>query len=167
MKHNSRRTFIRALLISVSLNWYSTSLLSRPALSAPPPAEPTVLGTWKGESVCVGNNPKCKNEIAVYRFEAIPGKVGIVLQLADKIVDGKRDPMGKLEYQYDKAKGELSCEFTVMQTHGLWQLKVTGNSMEGTLVLLPDRNVVRRVNLKKVSEDEVPPPPARESYDSE
>lgn len=35
-------------------------------------------------------------------------------------------------------------------------------SMEGTLVLLPDRELVRRVNVKKVREDEVPMPPARE-----
>jgi len=89
----------------------------------------------------------------------------MVLQLADKIIDGKRVAMGKLEFRYDESKDELSCEFTTGQTHGLWQFKVTGDSMEGTLVLLPDRETVRRVNVKKVREDEVPVPPARESYD--
>jgi hypothetical protein len=129
------------------------------------PSPPSVVGTWKGESLCVGNRPACKNEVAVYRFEAIPGKAGMFLQLGDKIINGKREPMGKLEYRYDEAKGELSSEFTIGQTHGLWQFKVTGETMEGTLTELPGREVVRRVKVKRVSETEVPPAPARALYD--
>jgi hypothetical protein len=128
-------------------------------------SQASLLATWKGESICVGNRPACKNEVAVYRFEAVAGKPDTVLQLADKIIDGERVPMGKLEFRYDESKEELSCEFTAGQTHGLWQFKVTGDSMEGTLVLLPDREMVRRVHVKKVREDEVPVAPARESYD--
>ena len=93
------------------------------------------------------------------------GKRGVVLPLADKIIEGMRVPMGKLEFQYDEAKGELSCEFTVRQTHGLWQYKVSGDSLEGTLVLLPDRELVRRVNAKRVGEGEVPAAPPKEAYD--
>jgi hypothetical protein len=124
-----------------------------------------VLGTWKGDSICVGNRPACKNEVVVYRFEAILGKPGVVLQLADKIIEGQRVPMGKLEFQYNEAKGELSCEFTKGQTHGLWQFTVSADNMEGTLVLLPGKEPARRVKVKRVGEDEVPPAPARESYE--
>jgi hypothetical protein len=92
------------------------------------------------------------------------GKSGEVLQLADKIIEGKRVPMGKLELQYDEAKGELAGEFTVRQTHGVWQYKVSGDSLEGTLVLLPAKELVRRVNAKRVAEGEVPAAPAREEY---
>src|SRR5690349_13381860 len=84
---------------------------------------PSALGTWKGESICVGNRPACKNEVVVYRFEAVPGKAGVLLLLADKIIEGQRVPMGKLEFQNDEAKGGLSCEFTRGQTHGLWEFK--------------------------------------------
>jgi hypothetical protein len=57
----------------------------------------------------------------------------MVLQLADKIINGKRVPMGKLKFRYDESKRELSCEFTRGQTQGLRQFKVTGEKMEGTL----------------------------------
>lgn len=153
------RTAIRVLLISAIASLGNTLLLSRPAIS------PSVLGTWTGESICVGDRPACKNEIVVYRFEAIAGKPDVVLLLADKIIEGKRVPMGKLEFHYDETKGELFCEFTKRQTHGLWQYKVSGDQMEGTLVILPNKEVGRRVKVKRVSESEVPPAPAREMYE--
>jgi hypothetical protein len=157
---NPRFTFIWAFFIL----WFgNTSMQRQPA--ATQTSQASVLATWKGESTCVGNRPACKNEVVVYRFEAVAGKPDMLLQLADKIINGKRVAMGKLEFRYDESKRELSCEFTRGQTQGLWQFKVTGESMEGTLVLLPDSELVRRVNVKKVREDEVPMPPARESYD--
>ncbi len=165
MIDNLRRTFTGALLISTVVSWCNPKFLCSPTLTAPLPAPPSVLGTWKGESICVGNRPTCTNEVVVYRFEAIPGKAGFILQLADKVIEGKREVMGKLEFQYDEAKGELSCEFTTPRTHGLWQYKVMGDAMEGTLILLPGRELARRVKVKRVSESEVPAAPARELYD--
>lgn len=125
-----------------------------------------VVGTWTGESTCFGNRPACKNEVVVYRFEPIAGKPGMVTMLADKIIEGKREPMGKLDFQYDEAKGTLSCEFTKGQTHGLWQFQISGETMEGTLVVLPDRTLGRRVKVKRVREDQVPAAPARELYEA-
>lgn len=156
------RTLMPALFL---LSCWSTNLRCQPAATSVHPAPASVLGTWKGESICVGNRPACKNEIVVYRFESVAGKYDVVLLLADKIIEGKRIPMGKLEFRYDQAKGELSCEFTIRQTHGLWQYKVSGDTMEGTLVLLPDRELGRRVKVKRVSEEEVPAPPARNEYE--
>ncbi|HKN83495.1 MAG TPA: hypothetical protein VJW17_08665 [Pyrinomonadaceae bacterium] len=128
---------------------------------------PSVIGTWTGESICVGNRPACKNEVVVYRFEPVTNNPRLVTLLADKIIDGKRVPMGKLEFQYDEAKGMLSCEFTRGQTHGLWEFKITADSMEGTGMLLPDKSVIRRVKVKRVKEDQVPAAPARELYGSQ
>ena len=125
----------------------------------------SVIGTWHGESICVGNHPACKKEEVVYRFEEVSGKPGVVTLPADKIIDGKRVPMGSLEFQYDEAKGTLSCEFTRRQTHGLWEFKLTGDKMEGTLVLFPDKSVARRVKVTRVSEDQVPAAPGRELYE--
>lgn len=133
--------------------------------SANPPA---AVGTWTGESICTDKNrPACKNEVVVYRIEEISGRPGVLLLLADKIIEGKRDPMGKLECKYDEAEGALSCEFTRRRTHGLWQFKVSGDQMEGTLVLLPDKTVGRRVKVRRVKDDEVPPAPARELYEGD
>lgn len=159
------RTFIQTSLILVTLSCFSPSFLCQPATISSIVTSPAVFGTWQGESICVGNRPACKNEVVVYRFEAVASKPGVGLLLADKIVDDKRVPMGKLEFRYDDSKRELSGEFSVGQTHGLWQFRVRGESMEGTLELLPDRELVRRVNVKRVGEDEVPKPPARESYE--
>jgi len=156
---------IRALLITAIVSCCNLGVLCQPASIAFHPASPSVLGTWKGESICVGNRPACKDEVVVFRFEAIAGKPGVVSLLADKIIEGKRVPMGKLEFRHDEEKGELLCEFSNTRTHGLWQYKMTGDSMEGTLVLLPDREVVRRVKLKRIAEGEVPAAPAREMYE--
>jgi hypothetical protein len=159
------RTLIPALLIIAIVSCSDLGALRQPASTAFHPASPSVLGTWKGESTCVGNRPACKDEVVVYRFEAVAGKPGVIALLADKIIEGERVPMGMLEFQYDEKKGELLCEFTVRQTHGLWRYKVTGDSLEGTLVLLPDREVVRRVKVKRIAEGEVPAAPAREMYE--
>ena len=165
MMSKLRRTLTGALLISAVVSWCNPDFLCWPTSGTPLPAPPSVLGTWKGESTCVGNRPACRNEVAVYRFEAVPGKAGVILQLADKIIEGKREPMGKLEFQYDEAKGDLSCEFTTPRAHARWEFKVIGDVMEGTLILLPGKELVRRVKVKRVSETEVPAAPARESYD--
>jgi hypothetical protein len=157
-----RPTFITALLVVCC---WSTSLGRQPSGAPDHVSLASVLGTWKGDSTCVGNHPACKNEVVVYRFEAIPGKPGVVLLLGDKIIEGQRVPMGKLEFQYNEAKGELSCEFKRGQTHGLWQFTVSEDSIEGTLVQLPGKELARRVKVKRVREDEVPAAPARESYE--
>src|SRR5690348_5109482 len=109
MMNKVMRTLIRALLIFAIVSCGNPHALSQPAFTALQPVKPSVLGTWKGESICVGNRPACKNEVVVYRFEAVAGKPGLVLFLADKIIEGKRVPMGKLECRYDEEKGELLC----------------------------------------------------------
>ena len=159
------RTFIQASLIIVAVTCFSSSFLCQPAPIPSIVTSPAIFGTWKGESICVGNRPACKNEVVVYRFEAVAGKSGVVLQLADKIIAGKRVPMGKLEFRYDDSRGELTGEFRVGQTHGLWQFRVRGERLVGTLEVLPDRELARRVNVKRVGEEEVPKPPARETYE--
>jgi hypothetical protein len=57
--------------------------------------------------------------------------------------------MGVLDFKYDSEKGTLTCEFTRGSTHGLWEFTVKENTMEGTLVVLPDKTLARRVKLKK------------------
>ena len=156
---------IRAVLITPLALWWNASLPQAAAKMAQASLS-SVIGTWKGESICVGDHPACKDEKVVYRFEAVTSKPEFVTLLADKVVDGKRIPMGKLEFQYDEAKGTLSCEFTRRQTHGLWQFKMTRDGMDGTLVLLPDQSVARRVKVWRVKDEQVPPAPGRELYGS-
>jgi hypothetical protein len=43
---------------------------------------------------------------------------------------------------------------------GLWEFTVSGDSIVGTLVLLPGRDLARRVRVHRVAEGSVPPAPA-------
>src|SRR2546423_6163711 len=68
---------------------------------------PALAGDWTGESICFGNNPNCHDEKVVYHISvdtADPTKVKIA---ADKIVDGKLDPMGVIDLKYDPVKQTL------------------------------------------------------------
>ena len=153
-----KRGFILLILI---VTFSSTWTSARPA----PQMRASVMGTWTGQSICTGNHPACKNEVVVYRVEAIPDKPGMVTMFADKIIGGKREPMGKLDFQYDRTREALSCEFVRGRTHGLFEFKMTGDTMEGTLVLLPEKSVGRRIKVRRVTEDQVPPAPDRKEYD--
>ena len=124
----------------------------------------SIVGTWTGESICVGNRPACKNEVVVYRFEPVAGRSTLVTLLADKIIKGKRVPMYKLDFQYDESKRTLSCEFWQGRTHGIWEYKIAGDSMEGTGIVLADKSVARRVKVKRVKEDQMPAAPDHNSY---
>jgi hypothetical protein len=108
-----------------------------------------LIGDWTGESICVGNNPSCHDEKVVYHISRLTGEPGKVRIAADKIVNGKPEPMGVLDFKYDAAKGTLAGEFQNSRYHGLWEYTVKGNTMEGTLSLLPDKTIVRRIKVKK------------------
>ncbi len=95
----------------------------------------------------MGDRPACKNEVVVYRFLPVEGKPDRVTLLADKI-DQKRVPMGTLEFVDAKAERQLTCAFTRGRTHGLWAFTVSGDAMTGTLVILPDKSLARRVSVR-------------------
>lgn len=124
-----------------------------------------IAGTWTGTSTCVGDRPACKNETVVYRFIPLEGLPAQVRLLADKIIDGKRVPMGALVFDYDGDTAKVRSEFTRGQTHAVWSYSVSENTMKGTLVILPDRSVVRDVIAHRVRDDQVPAAPAMSEYD--
>ncbi|HEU4835723.1 MAG TPA: hypothetical protein VFS90_14940 [Pyrinomonadaceae bacterium] len=153
---------LRGLIIIVFIAGFA-SLGNAQGLARPMNAS-SVVGTWSGESICAGNRAACKNEIVVYRFEPVSGKSTVITLLADKIIKGKRVPMYKLDFQYDEATRTLSCDFTQGHTRGTWEYRVTGDSMEGTGIVLAGKSVARRVKVKRVREDQMPAAPDRYSY---
>ena len=108
-----------------------------------------LLGNWSGESICVGNRPACHDEKVVYRIVKTAGKSDMVTITMDKIVDGKPEEMAVLDFSYDADRGTLVNEFTRRTTHGRWEFTVKGNEMQGALFILPEREVGRRVKVRK------------------
>ena len=106
------------------------------------------LGTWHGTSTCVNRQvaPDCKDETVVYEVGRSDKPQAAVLK-ADKIVDGKRVPMGELEFVYREKEGCWRAEFTTPRVQGVWCLAVDGRNMTGGLRVLPENAEVRKVEL--------------------
>src|SRR5437016_2301150 len=64
----------------------------------------SITGDWTGESICAGNNPACHDEKVVYHISIDPSDSAKVKIAADKIVDGKPQPMGVIDLKYDAGK---------------------------------------------------------------
>jgi hypothetical protein len=122
--------------------FYSVGLLILAANSAP--AQSTVAGTWRGESVCVTEASACRNENVVYYIKDVADRPGVVLIQADKIVDGKAVTMGTGEWRHDRDRHTLEWH----TGQGVWLLTISGNRMEGTLTLA-DKTVFRKMMLEK------------------
>jgi hypothetical protein len=131
------------LLMIVALVSSGAGVPNFQGTEAQPPAE-SVLGVWRGESLCATAAGSCKNEQVVYYIEAIPHKSDVVFIRADKIVDGKAITMGSGPWQYDQARQTLRWEVG----QRLWLLIVKSKRMEGALTESGDV-VFRRMTLAK------------------
>jgi len=131
------------------ISWLLVVLAASAA--SPDDAVRAIVGEWRGTSQCVDRQvaPACTDEIAVYEITAAPGQPNAVTINADKVVDGKRVPMGALTFTYDAAHGWWSTELQNPRARGTWRLTVDGTSMNGTLILLPSNAVVRKISLAK------------------
>ena len=60
--------------------------------------------------------------------------------------------MGSFDCDYDATKQTLTSEFTIPRTggKGVWLFKIDGDKMTGTLTVLPENEVGRKVNVSKV-----------------
>jgi len=120
-------------------------------LAAPEVAPPPVLsGVWRGTSTCTDRvaAPACRDEVVVYEFT--PGeKPGSVRWKADKIVDGQRKPMGEMDLAYDPGDACWKAEFSSAAVHSVWCLAVDGAHMTGTGRLLPGKQTIRKIDVKK------------------
>jgi hypothetical protein len=109
-----------------------------------------LIGTWRGTSTCTDRAaaPACRDESVVYDFT--PGaKPGTVTWKADKVVDGKREPMGEMELAYDAREKCWAAEFKSARVHSRWCLVVDGAHLTGTGRLLPGKETVRKIDVRK------------------
>src|SRR6266704_2968522 len=79
----------------------------------------SLAGDWTGESICAGNNPSCHDEKVVYHISVDTADSTKAKIAADKIVDGKLEPMGVIDLKYDASKQTLTGE-TQTARYRLW-----------------------------------------------
>ena len=102
----------------------------------------TIIGVWRGHSVCTDKNSACHDEVNVYRFAAISGKPNEFTVTASKVVDGKEIVMGSGDWKFDEKKKVLETEKPPIR------MAIEGKKMEGVLSLA-DGTVYRRIYLEK------------------
>jgi len=111
-----------------------------------------ILGVWRGTSTCTNREiaPACKDERVIYTFVPIAGAPATrVRQEADKLVGVQRERMGEIDFAYDAATGVWSSEFRNARFHGIWSLTVALERITGTLVDVPSKAVVRRIEVTR------------------
>ena len=114
------------------------------ACTAASSAPDEIAGDWTGESICTIKTSPCHDEHVIYHISQ-PDSNGKLKIDADKVVNGKPEPMGTIDCTFDKKASTLTCP---TNNGGKWEFSVTGNKMEGTLKL-PDGTIFRRVNVAK------------------
>ena len=126
------------------------ALAARPGAAAGTGDLAQFLGTWHGTSTCVDRQvaPACKDETVVYEVVRSDKPQAVVLK-ADRIVDGKRVPMGDLEFTFSEKQGCWRSEFTTPRVQGVWCLVVEGKKLSGGLRVSPENAVVRKVELSR------------------
>lgn len=105
----------------------------------------SVIGTWKGTSLCTVKPSPCHDEVVVYHITAPAAKKGRIEWVANKIVNGEEEWMGTLDCDVHPAKNTVTCD---MKGKPAWEFTVNGDLMSGTLVL-PDGSLYRKVEVKR------------------
>jgi hypothetical protein len=129
------------------------SLLAATPPAAPPPDDgkpAAIIGTWRGTSTCTDRvaAPACKDEVVVYDFIARETP-GVVRWKADKVVNGERLNMGEFDVEYDADDKCWAGEFHGPRSDTRWCLTIDGKHMTGTGVMLPGKQKVRAIDVKK------------------
>src|SRR5947208_3363109 len=101
MRGNECVAALRILVVGFAALAFPLSSHAAPA--GHPPSELT--GTWRGTSVCTDRvaAPACNDESVVYDFTA-GATPDTVHWKADKIVEGKRLPMGEFDLVYSRSE---------------------------------------------------------------
>src|SRR5437764_7036590 len=106
-----------------------------------------VAGDWTRTSLCTNREllPACHDETVLYHFT--PAGENNVHVVADKIVNSKPESMG--EFDMTQNGSRLTCEMINRQGRALWDFTVDGDRITGALKLLPNGDVVRKIDVRK------------------
>src|SRR5438105_4643970 len=107
----------------------------------------SIVGKWKGTSVCQVKDSPCNSETVVYYFTSTE-KPNVFKSNASKIVNNAEVEIGELEFLYDDSAKTLTCQRDD-RFHSLWEFKVNGQSMHGTL-MTNGKTLYRVIDVSKV-----------------
>jgi len=102
----------------------------------------SIIGIWKGTSICQVKNSPCHDEIVVYYISKVQG-IDTFNIVANKIVNGKEEDMGTLGCKLDKANNRLLSN----SYNSLWTFNFKNDSLNGTLYARG--SLYRIIKLKK------------------
>jgi hypothetical protein len=123
-------------------------LLSNPCSAQPgSKSSGNIAGVWKGTSLCQQKNSPCKDETVVYHISKGKADNAYIIT-ANKIVNGKEEEMGTLDFVYDGTKQTLTCRRTDRQNRiDVWEFVINNNKMSGTLMV--ESGLYRKIELNK------------------
>ena len=143
------------------------------------------FGTFAGESICVvGNRPDCKNEKVVYVIEPT-GRDTLEIRVTSDLLQGDvRVPVFRQKLHSDQSVKYFTGRFLTARdlvrdttevagtrastgTGFVYTITITAtdsNVLEGTISLNDSNTVVRRIKLKRVKPNQVPPAPNPSTY---
>lgn len=135
------RLFLRTIvvLLPVALVWPQAA-----------PAAGALTGSWEGESKCTVPDSPCHDEHVVYRIAADKKNPAQLSIDADKIVNGSPRFMGTIVCQYHADQATLSCTGNTPKQDD-WEFHVSGDTMTGTLTIGPEKQLYRRITVRKTS----------------
>jgi hypothetical protein len=108
-------------------------------------AQTPIEGTWKGTSICHTKNSACHDEQVVYYISKDSSGKNSFQVKANKIVDGKEDYMGTLNFIYDSIKETFIC--LDEPRNARWEFQKKGGEMSGKLIY--KNELFRIINIKK------------------
>jgi hypothetical protein len=130
----------RYLLFAMTALFFVTSGSSQ-AEKLHPHDSSEVAGNWKGSSICQVKNSPCQDETVVYNI--LKADAGIYQVTMSKIVKGKIDFMGVIDFAYDETTKTLSS----IDNGRIWQFTMKYTTMDG--ILIWHDQLYRKVHLEK------------------
>src|SRR6185503_13690462 len=114
---------------------FALSLIAFPLFAAD-----DITGRWEGTSICakIEGNESCHDENV--RYDIVPSQTtkGGVTMDAQKLVNGKYQSMGLMEFTWNATAKQWESRFKMrrLNQEGMWTFKAAGNHILGECVLL-------------------------------
>ena len=120
----------------------------RPGRRLCPPQQSSAHG--RASPKCTVPDSPCHDEHVVYHIAADKKNPAQLNIDADKIVNGSPQFMGTVFCQYHANEANLSCTANTDKKDD-WEFHISANTMTGTLTLGPEKQLFRRINVRKIS----------------